>query len=103
MSGTSSELQHLREIAEDLLLETGAIRQCGLHGTLIDECNDDALEKACSIATEWHSDSLIGIPCGVEVSDLVDIIRHVAESSADKCHQCKPWHRIVMADDVECR
>ena len=103
MSGTSSELQELQELAEDLLLETGAIRRCEFHGTLIDEWNDDAVEKACSIATEWHSDSLIGIPGGVEVSDLVDIIRGVYENSADKCHQCKPWHRIVMADDVECR
>ena len=103
MSGTSSRLQELWDWAEDLLLETGAISQCELHGTLIYEWSDDAVEKACSIAVERCSHSGARIPGGVEVSDLIDIIREVCEGSADKCHQCKPWHRIVMADDVRCR
>ena len=60
------ERDALRAIAIDTAAMTGAVKLCALHGTPIDQYDDDGLNGAYRLANKKISDGEIDLPDGFQ-------------------------------------
>jgi hypothetical protein len=73
----------LRGWAISVLQETGAIRECEIHGWIQDRADPHARQRAVTIAEEDP-------PTGVSPAEAVAEIYEVLDSIGDTCPECPP-------------
>lgn len=76
-------IRTLRGWAISVLLEAGAIRECGEHGWMQDRADPHARERARDIARQHQ-------PSGVSPEEAMAEVRDVLDSVGDTCPECLP-------------
>jgi hypothetical protein len=84
------QMEELREVAESIARQAGAVKACDMHEeVLLDQYDDEALTLAYKIANKRISDGEIHLPDGISRKDFTDLIKSVVDDSGSDCARCE--------------